>query len=38
MVIIVGTKEHVRLMTENDRQQLRFTGLKQMLESDHADS
>ena len=39
MVIIVGTKEHVRLMAENDRQQLRFTGLKRMLESnvDHAD-
>ncbi|MFR1517554.1 MAG: ATP-binding domain-containing protein [Clostridia bacterium] len=31
MVIIVGTKEHVRRMTENDRQQLRFTGLRGML-------
>lgn len=37
MVVIVGTKEQIQFMAENDRQQLRFTGLRRMLEND-ADS
>ena len=37
MVVIVGTREQIQFMAENDRQQLRFTGLKRMLEND-ADS
>ena len=32
MVVVVGTKEHIRYMTNNDRQQLRFTGLCNMLQ------
>ena len=31
MVILVGTREHIRTMVENDRQQLRFTGLCKMI-------
>ena len=27
MVVVVGTREHIRLMINNDRQQLRYTGL-----------
>ena len=32
MVVVVGTKEHIRYMTKNDRQQLRYTGLSNMLQ------
>ena len=37
MVVIVGTREHIRCMAQNDRQQLRFTGLRRMLETYEAD-
>lgn len=32
MVVVVGTKEHIRYMINNDRQQLRYTGLCKMLQ------
>ena len=34
MVVIVGTREQVKYMTENDRHQLRFTGLCGMIDSE----
>lgn len=37
MVVVVGTREHIRCMAQNDRQQLRFTGLRRMLETYEAD-
>ena len=33
MVVIVGTRDHIKHMIENDRQQLRFTGLCKMIKS-----
>lgn len=37
MVVIVGTKDHIMRMTENNRQQLRYTDLRRKLEA-HADT
>lgn len=34
MVVIVGTREHVKYMTENDRHQLRYTGLCRLINSE----
>lgn len=37
MVILVGTREQIRYMAENNRQQLRFTGLRKMIKNYEVD-